>query len=160
MDNFFSKQKQKKIEHNFQNYYKRGPVQQSIQSFFLTKSQAKKLQEEEDKKRKTQEEYEESIKSLKIPKLAYYDFSEWDKRQKWEKTKQEAKAKREAEMLTEVYKCLRYWVSLDGSVQNYIRNYCNPDMRFHRIIFLEKEHIYHDEKLQEHINETIGTQLK
>jgi hypothetical protein len=143
-------EKKIQLNPNFAYYLKRGPVQQPIQKFFLTKSQAK------DNKRKAEEELKKNNKVPTCIKSAYHDFSEWSKREALKKTKEQARQKRQAEILTEVYRCVRYWVSLDGSVHNYIRNYLIPEKREYRIMFLEKEHTKHNEDVQKHIDETVG----
>jgi hypothetical protein len=59
--------------------------------------------------------------------------------------------------LNTVYRMVRYYLPLDGSVKNYVENYANPYTRWNRIMFLEADHTKHDAATQEHIDQVLST---
>lgn len=105
--------------------------------YFKTKAQAKQI--EHEKKR------QEAKKRMEIAKEKAF----WEAYHKV----QDEKDRNE---INAIYRMLRYWLPLDGTLANYVDNYANPYIRHRRVLFLEEEHTSHSPEIQTHIDTVLS----
>lgn len=82
-----------------------------------------------------------------MPKHLIQDLSE--REIKRFKTLKENQRKRDLEEVKSAYAMVRYWITIDGTFEEYVRKFRNPYIRYERIMFLEHEQ---EPEVQNHID--------
>jgi hypothetical protein len=110
-----------------------GPKQTTLGRFFKTRKDAT-LDIQKVKRQKTEQEKTEEEEEA--------EYNEYRKRQ--------------ADRLNETYRTLRFFIHEDGTIENYVEKWCDYDTRLQRIMFLEEEHVTHNEDVQKFVDEVLS----
>lgn len=62
--------------------------------------------------------------------------------------------KRDLNELNDTYKTLRYWIPMDGTIENYALNYANPPVRRYRLLFIFRQN---DPLIKDHISSVTSS---